>query len=85
MPDAFVVNPTVMFVWDHARTPGCADTRTGQAGPVWGIFPPDQDTAHTHYPLRHSEGFTTLRYDGSVKWRKPSSLTNNDFLANVTP
>lgn len=84
-PDAFVTNPTVLFVWDHARTPGCADTRTGNAGPVWKPFPPAADTAHTHYPLRHSDGFNTLRYDGSAKWRKPSSLTDADFYANITP
>ncbi|WP_309714602.1 DUF1559 domain-containing protein [Armatimonas sp.] len=79
-PDAEVTNPSVMFVWDHARTPGCADTRTGNTGPVWGIFPVSADTAHTHYPTRHSGGFTTLRYDGSAKWRKPASLTNTDFI-----
>lgn len=77
--DAEVSNPTTLFVWDHARTPGCADTRTGNTGPVWGIFPPSADTAHTHYPLRHTGGFTTLRYDGSAKWRKPESLTPADF------
>ncbi|WP_395088889.1 DUF1559 domain-containing protein [Armatimonas sp.] len=79
--DAEVTNLTVMFVWDHSRTPGCADTRTGNSGPVWGIFPPSADTAHTHYPLRHTGGFTTLRYDGSTKWRKPESLTGADFTA----
>ncbi len=25
-PDAQIVNPGVFFVWDHAKTPGCADT-----------------------------------------------------------
>lgn len=79
-PDALVTNPSVMFVWDHARTPGCADTRAGNTGPTWGIFPPASDPG-THYPLRHNGGFTTLRYDGSAKWRKPSGLTNADFLA----
>jgi prepilin-type N-terminal cleavage/methylation domain-containing protein len=80
-PDAEVTNPSVLFVWDHARTPGCADTRAGNTGPVWGIFPVSADTAHTHYPLRHSGGFTTLRYDGSAKWRKPESLSAVDFTA----
>ncbi len=84
-PDAFVVNPTVLFVWDHAKTPGCADTRAGHVGPLWTPFPVDQDTTHTHYPFRHSDGFVGLRYDGSSKFRKPSSLTSRDFLADVTP
>jgi prepilin-type N-terminal cleavage/methylation domain-containing protein len=79
--DAEVVNPNVLFVWDHSRTPGCADTRSGNSGPVWGIFPPSVDTAHSHYPTRHTGGFNTLRYDGSAKWRKPESLTEADFTA----
>lgn len=84
-PDAFVTNPTVLFVWDHARTPGCADTRAPRIGPDWDPFPSDQDTQHTHYPFRHSDGFVGLRYDGGSKFRKPSSLTRTDFLANVNP
>lgn len=84
-PDAAVSNPTVLQVWDHSRTPGCADTRTGQTGPNWGIFPVAEDTAHTHYPTRHTGGFTTLRYDGSAKWRKPESLVDRDFIADPTP
>jgi prepilin-type N-terminal cleavage/methylation domain-containing protein len=79
-PDAAVTNPNVLFVWDHARTPGCADTRAGNTGPTWAPFPPSADTAHTHYPLRHTGGFTTLRYDGSAKWRRPESLQSSDFL-----
>jgi prepilin-type N-terminal cleavage/methylation domain-containing protein len=80
-PDADVTNPSVLFVWDHSRTPGCADTSPGKTGPVWGIFPVASDTAHTHYPTRHTGGFNTLRYDGSAKWRKPESLTTTDFTA----
>ncbi|MCW3095230.1 MAG: hypothetical protein JWL77_848 [Chthonomonadaceae bacterium] len=100
-PDAFVINPTVFFVWDHKRTPGCANTSTtpspissNQAG-MRGPFPIDQDMApgssrHTHYPDRHTDGFNGLRYDGSAKFRKYSSLdtngtTSKDFLANVQP
>lgn len=80
-PDADVTNLSVMFVWDHARTPGCADTSPGKSGPVWGIFPVTSDTTHTHYPTRHTGGFNTLRYDGSARWRKPESLTDTDFTA----
>ena len=99
-PDAFVTNPTVYFVWDHKRTPGCANTSTtpdptssnvpGYRGP----FPIAQDqtgtSAHTHYPARHTDGFNGLKYDGSAKYRKYTSLdtngtTSKDFLANVEP
>ena len=99
-PDASITNPTVYFVWDHKRSPGCANTSTkasaissnvpGMRGP----FPLDQDLtgagAHTHYPSRHTDGFNGLRYDGSAKFRKYTSLdtngsTSKDFLANVEP
>lgn len=80
-----VENPAVMQVWDHARTPGCADTRTGSTGPPWNIFPPIADTGHTHYPFRHAGGFVTLRHDSSTKWRKPASLVDSDFLSDFLP
>jgi prepilin-type N-terminal cleavage/methylation domain-containing protein len=81
--EAAVVNPGALYVWDHARTPGCADTRVlpHGAGTPWDPFPVVSDTAHTHYPFRHSDGFVGLRVDGGVKFRKPSSLTNADFIA----
>ena len=83
--DAEVVNPMALFVWDHARTPGCADTRAHMAGQPWGIFPPAADPVaanpHTHYPIRHLEGFNALRYDGGVKFRRPTSLRDANFIA----
>jgi hypothetical protein len=94
-PDAFVTNPTVYFVWDHKRTPGCADTSAdAHPDPVTGDynrnpFPLSLDVSHTHYPARHTDGFIGLRYDGSAKFRKYSGLntspTSPDFIANVTP
>jgi prepilin-type N-terminal cleavage/methylation domain-containing protein len=86
-PDAEVVNPNVYFVWDHARTPGCADTRVlpHAAADPWLPFPVTADTARTHYPLRHTGGFVGLCYDGHVKWRKPDGLTAADFDATKTP
>lgn len=99
-PDAFVINPTVFFVWDHKRTPGCANTSTTASATssnvpgMRGPFPLDQDqtgtSAHTHYPNRHTEGFNGLRYDGSARFKKYLSLdtngtTSKDFLANVNP
>ncbi len=89
-PDAFVSNPTVFFVWDHKKTPGCANTGTTEGTPSdpdhyspaipgnRGPFPIDQDlvgaTPHTHYPARHIDGFNGLHYDGSSKFRKYTSL-----------
>ena len=93
-PDAFVVNPSVYFVWDHAKTPGCANTGTATVGSPnapgdRGPFPIEQDTTHTHYPARHANGFNGLRYDGSAKFRNYSSLqttlTSADFAADQLP
>jgi prepilin-type N-terminal cleavage/methylation domain-containing protein len=100
-PDAYVVNPTVYFVWDHAKTPGCANTGKTEGSPSdpdeyspavpgdRGPFPLDQDTLHTHYPSRHSDGFVGLRYDGSSKFRKYANLVTTivspDFAADVQP
>jgi len=83
--ESAVENPVVAQVWDHAKTPGCADTRTGFTGPPWNPFPPNVDTTHTHYPTRHNGGFVTLRHDSSVKWRQPTSMTNKDFLSDTNP
>ncbi len=99
LPDAAISNPTVYFVWDHRRTPGCANTGTNAAASsnvagMRGPFPVDQDQTgsppHTHYPDRHTDGFNGLRYDGSAKFRKYSGLdtngtTSKDFLATVQP
>ncbi|RYG71046.1 type II secretion system protein [bacterium] len=80
--DSEVTNPSALFVWDHARTPGCADTSSHATDQPWGVFPVAQDApTYTHYPIRHLEGFNALRYDGGVKFRRPSSLTVAEFSA----
>jgi prepilin-type N-terminal cleavage/methylation domain-containing protein len=82
--DSEVTNPGVLFVWDHARTPGCADTTSHATDAPWGVFPVPLDAPnYTHYPIRHLEGFNALRYDGGVKFRKPSTLTNAEFSATL--
>lgn len=83
-PDGWVTNPEVFTVWDHAKTPGCADTTASAVPGHRGPFPFAEDTLHTHYPFRHLSGFVALKYDGSVKWTKPSNLTVADFVANPT-
>ena len=84
--EAAITNPGALQVWDHARTPGCADTDATRhtAGQPWLPFPVGADTAHSHYPFRHNDGMVGLRVDGAVKFRKPSSLTNADFDATAT-
>jgi prepilin-type N-terminal cleavage/methylation domain-containing protein/prepilin-type processing-associated H-X9-DG protein len=76
----------VMVVWDHARTPGCADTTNYATAPAKPPFTPVTGTpSATHYPLRHSEGMNVLYYDGHVKWRKPSGLRDSDFRVPGSP
>ena len=84
-PASAVENPSAVQVWDHARTPGCADTVTpkANAGDPWLPLPPAIDAAHTHYPTRHLGAFNTLRVDGSAKTRKPNSMTNADFNSDL--
>jgi len=92
-PDGQVVNPGVFFVWDHAKTPGCAGTTTAgnatQAAspttPTRTEFPFAADTAHTHYPSRHNGGFMALAYDGSAKFHPFSQLTTAMYHADTTP
>ena len=92
-PDAQIVNPGVFYVWDHAKTPGCADTTTAgnntqnasPTTPTRTEFPFAQDTTHTHYPIRHNGGFMALAYDGSVKFHQFSQLTDAMYHADVAP
>jgi prepilin-type processing-associated H-X9-DG protein len=69
----------IVIVWDHGKTPGCADsshaaTATTPRGP-W----PWPDTTYAHYPTnRHSGMFNVLYCDAHV-----SSLTQNDLVTNM--
>ena len=95
--DAEVVNPSCYVAWDHAKTPGCADTSNPPADKTqpWKPFPwapasasasaASWDSGHTHYPPRHTGGFLGLCYDGHVKWKNPTALQNSDFDATQTP
>lgn len=83
--DSFVTNPSCFVVWDHAKTPGCADTFDAAVSNERGAFPASVDAAgtasdppHTHYPVRHTGGFMGLEYDGAVRIRKFTQLNTND-------
>ncbi|HET6382653.1 MAG TPA: DUF1559 domain-containing protein [Armatimonadota bacterium] len=75
-----------MVVWDHSKTPGCADTThfkqapRPEFSPVTG--PPGSAqlaSALPHYPTRHNGGMNILYYDGHVKFKIPSTLRDSDF------
>jgi prepilin-type N-terminal cleavage/methylation domain-containing protein/prepilin-type processing-associated H-X9-DG protein len=78
----------IMIVWDHGKTPGCANS-THAATPAnpRGPWPfPDTTNPKTHYPdQRHSTVFNVLYCDGHTTSMTPSDLTtlgNALFLAD---
>jgi prepilin-type processing-associated H-X9-DG protein len=87
MSDGFVSVPADRaVVWDHRRTPGCADTTNYQTNPRPPYTPFEGSTgSETHYPTRHSGGGNFLFYDGHVKWRKPSTMRVKDFREPGSP
>jgi prepilin-type N-terminal cleavage/methylation domain-containing protein/prepilin-type processing-associated H-X9-DG protein len=72
----------VLIVWDHAKTPGCADS-THAATPTTPRAPwPWPDTAYTHYPSnRHADTFNVLYCDAHVTSMSQTDLLTNMFLA----
>ncbi|HVS38962.1 MAG TPA: DUF1559 domain-containing protein [Gemmataceae bacterium] len=78
----------IMIVWDHGKTPGCADsshaaTPANPRGP-WPF--PDATNPRTHYPdERHTGVFNVLYCDGHAGGMSPNDLvTLGDalFLTN---
>jgi prepilin-type N-terminal cleavage/methylation domain-containing protein/prepilin-type processing-associated H-X9-DG protein len=76
MPDSAISDPANRAcVWDHRRTPGCADTTNYTANPRPPFTPfVGVSGSLTHYPDRHSGGSNFLFYDGHVKYHNPSAL-----------
>jgi prepilin-type processing-associated H-X9-DG protein len=83
MPDAQVTDVSNrIVVWDHAKTPGCADTTNYTTNPRPPFTPfagVAGATCQTHYPVRHNGGLNVLFYDSHVKWENPSNLTSSMF------
>ena len=79
--DSFVSVPSDrIVVWDHRRTPGCADTANYKSNPRPPYTPFEGGPkSETHYPTRHSGGTNFLFYDGHVKWLRPSRLRVANF------
>jgi prepilin-type N-terminal cleavage/methylation domain-containing protein/prepilin-type processing-associated H-X9-DG protein len=69
----------ILIVWDHAKTPGCADsshaaTPTNPRAPA-----PWPDTGMTHYPQRrHGQLFNVLYCDGHS-----TPLTQTDLVTSL--
>ena len=81
--DAAVENQTANFVWEHARTPACADV-TKPVSPRGPWQPFEGKGSDTHYPHRHNGGMLFMRVDTSVKWTAPSGIKASDFY-NALP
>jgi prepilin-type N-terminal cleavage/methylation domain-containing protein len=81
LPLVWIINGTsnVMLVWDHSRTPGCANsTIPAPRGP----FKPYQGvTALTHYPQRHQQTFNVLFCDDHATSMVDSDLKDELFYA----
>jgi prepilin-type N-terminal cleavage/methylation domain-containing protein/prepilin-type processing-associated H-X9-DG protein len=79
----------ILIVWDHGKTPGCADsshaaTPTNPRGP-WPF--PDTTNPRTHYPdQRHTNVFNVLYCDGHTVGMTQDGLVEVgavQFLANA--
>lgn len=67
----------VIIVWDHAKTPGCANSTTAAPRGPWKPY--NDAAAVTHYPLRHSStSFNVLFCDGHV-----TAMTQNDLMDSL--
>jgi prepilin-type N-terminal cleavage/methylation domain-containing protein len=77
--DSQVENPVVNYVWEHARTPACADVRLAHS-PRGPWLPFDGTGSETHYPKRYSGRVVVLRHDTSARAELPISMKVVDFL-----
>lgn len=67
----------IMIVWDHGKTPGCADSsHAATAANPRAPWPyPDTTSPKSHYPdQRHVGTFSVLYCDGHVISMKPNDL-----------
>ena len=84
------VTSNVLLVWDHGKTPGCADwTHAAAPANPRGPWPfPDATSPRTHYPdQRHANVFNVLYCDGHTTGMTQDGLARigvAQFLANGT-
>ena len=69
----------VLIVWDHGRTPGCANSRISAPRGPWKPFVDPADT--THYPERHTGTFNALYVDAHVAALRKTDLLDAHFHA----
>jgi prepilin-type N-terminal cleavage/methylation domain-containing protein/prepilin-type processing-associated H-X9-DG protein len=69
----------IMIVWDHAKTPGCANSTIPAPRGPW--TPYTDAAAQTHYPLRHTSVFNVLYCDAHVISMTQTDLKDSLFYA----
>ena len=70
----------VLLVWDHGRTPGCADSTVPAPRGPWKPF--GNHDENTHYPVRRHYGvFNVLFCDGHVAPMAQTELIDSLFYA----
>jgi prepilin-type N-terminal cleavage/methylation domain-containing protein/prepilin-type processing-associated H-X9-DG protein len=78
-PEGFVTQASErLIIWDHRRSPGCADSTTPMP-PRTMWYPFTNAAAASHYPIRHGAGFNGLFYDGHVSFLKQEQLRPRNF------
>jgi prepilin-type N-terminal cleavage/methylation domain-containing protein/prepilin-type processing-associated H-X9-DG protein len=71
----------IVIVWDHGRTPGCANSTIAAPRGPWKPYVNPDDT--THYPARRHDGvFNVLFCDGHVAATAQSALLDRMFYAD---
>lgn len=70
----------ILIVWDHGRTPGCANSKVAAPRGPWHPLQDPNDTVH--YPQQRHDGlFNVLFCDGHVTGLSQSHLTDEMFYA----
>ncbi len=69
----------IMIVWDHGRTPGCANSAI--PAPRGPFKPYAGSGSLTHYPTRHTGVFNVLFCDGHVTGMTQPELVDQFFYA----
>jgi prepilin-type N-terminal cleavage/methylation domain-containing protein/prepilin-type processing-associated H-X9-DG protein len=70
----------VMIVWDHSKTPGCANSTIPAPRGPWKPY--SDAAAQTHYPLRHNGTFNVLFCDGHATGMQQTELGDLMFYAH---
>ena len=74
----------IVVVWDHGRTPGCANSTVAAPRGPWQPYVNPDDT--THYPQRRHDGVLNFAFcDGHVAAMRQTELIDQFFYAAGPP